>query len=90
MMEEIVDKKLKLSSNARIRKEGDRYLIVNLATQGLHFISPKAYPLVAALDGAKTVRQVVEAVFGADSGAKLGSASNFLSELIKRRVLTIV
>ena len=52
-----------LDEDTRIRQEGDRYLLVNISTQGLHFISPTAYKLVTRLDGKSTVGQVVQDLY---------------------------
>nr|VFK71161.1 MAG: hypothetical protein BECKUNK1418H_GA0071006_10535 [Candidatus Kentron sp. UNK] len=79
--------RLQLSEDARVRKEGERFLIVNLATQGLHFISPMAYQLVAVLDGTRTVMEAIRVVYP-DHGPELEVYTrSFIEGLVQRKLL---
>ena len=80
----------KLSSDARIRKEGQRFLLVNIATQGLHFVSPIAYSLVEKLDGQEKIINVINSLWPTATEDEKQTMYSFLNKLVDRNVLEVI
>lgn len=78
-----------LSNDTRIRHEGESYILINIATQGLHFISPIAFEFIEQLDGVRTVDGIVSALWPQLSPADYSVISAFVDKLLERRILVM-
>lgn len=87
MKENIGDKIFKLGPDARIRQENNKYLLVNIATQGLHFISNTAYQLIEKLDGKRTVNSIINELWPSINEVQKGAIYNFVEKIVERRIL---
>lgn len=76
-----------LTTDTRIRKEQEKYILINIATQGLHFISPTAYTLVSRMDGKLTVGEIISAEFPDASKDDEGAIYDFVNKLEERRLI---
>lgn len=78
---------LAIGKDIRFRKEGDLYILINISTQGLHFVSKTAYDFVSAFNGAKSVNQVIEERFDNISEEQRTVVLKFIEDLVERKVL---
>jgi len=79
-----------LDSNVRVRKEGKRFLFVNMATQGLHFITPTAYSLVSRLDRKMPILDIVHELWPKSTEREETAILQFLDALVERKILRVV
>ena len=79
----------KLSKDVRIRKEGDQYILINIATQGLHFISETAYSIVEKIDGQKSIDKIIDELFSSSDCEKERDSviHDFIDKLVERKLL---
>jgi hypothetical protein len=77
----------RMGPDTRIRKEADRYLLVNMATQGLHFITAPGYAVISSLDGQKTAAEIVTALWPQISEESQVAIYQLLEKLAERKIL---
>ena len=77
----------KLNKNCSIREENDKYLLVNLVTQGLHFITKEAYLIVEKLDGNTPIEKIINQVYSDIDKNKKDIIDNFLKKLKERKLI---
>ena len=80
---------VELSKDARIRKEGDSYILINIATQGLHFISCTAYDFILRVNGIQNVSEIISEMWPNISSNDASVISNFVDKMIERRILIV-
>lgn len=85
--------KLKVNGNVVVRKEGDKYMLINIATQGLHFISPIAYFVVENINEESTVSEITSKFkekFSVNDNQIKDQITTFIEGLIGRNLVSIV
>ena len=76
-----------LTSDTRVRQEGEKFILVNIATQGLHFISPMAQRVVSRMDGKTSLEEIISSEFPDINADDENVICNFVGKLVKRRLI---
>jgi hypothetical protein len=79
-----------LNGDVRVRKEGTRFLCVNMATQGLHFITPTAYSLVSRLDGKVPALDIAHDLWPKSTEREKKAILQFLDALVERKIVRVI
>ncbi|MFW9972531.1 MAG: hypothetical protein ACFFDF_20260 [Candidatus Odinarchaeota archaeon] len=87
-----IEKIFYISKNVKIREENGKYMIVNIVTQGLHFISPLAFQFINNFNGIISLNDI----YNSFMKNKLTKKNNleykrifdkFVGKMVKRGVL---
>ena len=76
-----------LTSDTRVRQEGEKFILINIATQGLHFISPMAQRVVSRMDGKTSLEEIISSEFPDISADDKNVIYAFVVKLEERRLI---
>ncbi|GEM_PF-6759618 len=83
---------LKINDNAIVRREKDKYMVINIATQGLHFISPIAYSVVESINGESNLEEIISKfveTYNVNKDEARNNIVKFIEDLIDRKLIVI-